>query len=793
MRKTLIAVGVAFACASFLPVASAQSVTVDKTGAQSNETIYTNQDFTGTADDTFTANGTWSSLISVEGGGTHTVSGFKDFTANVDNKYDTGSVNTLIASRGATLKLTNIGTLNLTAGGQRVTNGNSPIPIHAYGGKIEADVTGDIKITTSVGNPLFSQATTDGKEAWIKLKSAGDVVITSSAGSVASGIMQEGASSSKILIDAQNIAITNTSSDAVQVYDSDKYWNPNSPKAGETSVQFTAAKDLTLTAKRWGIYQTRNLKDTSSDSSSSIKAGGAVTISGDAGAIRVKATDLVTNHLKIDAPVVTLTSKGDGVTASGKSTVYYGTVDLGKHTQIDFTSSTGRSQVTISAEKGNAVTGRDVTSLLNFTNSDVSIAKGDVESYGSINLKESKVTLSETSKFFASKVEAANASIVFNQVAADVVKVDTVTDNSSIKVVAGSNITAQYGSAEAVLQALEEAGAVSGKAKDTLTANLAGQESDLTSAWERDTNGKVTYANGSAESPVLTAAKHANAANLAQWRYEVNHLSDRLGDVRTLRGTAGTWARVYGAEAKVSDSVSTRVRADTLQVGSDVALGENWIVGAAFGYTDSDSDFTVGSLDTDAYTFALYGTGYFPCGGYVDIIGRMGRMSSDVTMDRNFTASYDNTAFGLSAEVGYEWNIAQGFYVTPQAELAYSYVKGDDYTAGNGVTAKQDNFESLVGRLGVQAGVKFNDDRGNLYATVSVNHDFNGETEATATQGANAAQHLSEDLGGTWVSYGIGAQFNVLDNLAFYGSLTRANGSDYQENFRYSVGVRYVW
>lgn len=67
MRKTLIAVGVAFACASFLPVASAESVTVNKTDATSNATIYTNQGFTGTADDTFTANGTWSSLISVGG------------------------------------------------------------------------------------------------------------------------------------------------------------------------------------------------------------------------------------------------------------------------------------------------------------------------------------------------------------------------------------------------------------------------------------------------------------------------------------------------------------------------------------------------------------------------------------------------------------------------------------------------------------------------------------------------------------------------------------------------------
>ena len=68
MRKTLIAVGVAFACASFLPVASAESITINKTKAQSNTITYINRDVTGTADDTFTANGTWSSLISVEGG-----------------------------------------------------------------------------------------------------------------------------------------------------------------------------------------------------------------------------------------------------------------------------------------------------------------------------------------------------------------------------------------------------------------------------------------------------------------------------------------------------------------------------------------------------------------------------------------------------------------------------------------------------------------------------------------------------------------------------------------------------
>uniref|UniRef100_UPI00266C4785 autotransporter outer membrane beta-barrel domain-containing protein n=1 Tax=uncultured Sutterella sp. TaxID=286133 RepID=UPI00266C4785 len=42
-------------------------------------------------------------------------------------------------------------------------------------------------------------------------------------------------------------------------------------------------------------------------------------------------------------------------------------------------------------------------------------------------------------------------------------------------------------------------------------------------------------------------------------------------------------------------------------------------------------------------------------------------------------------------------------------------------------------------------------------------------------------------------SYGVGAQFNMSESWSFYGSLTRANGSDYQENYKYSVGTRFVF
>ena len=132
-------------------------------------------------------------------------------------------------------------------------------------------------------------------------------------------------------------------------------------------------------------------------------------------------------------------------------------------------------------------------------------------------------------------------------------------------------------------------------------------------------------------------------------------------------------ARVYGTDAKVSDSVSTKFTNNTIQVGGDAKVGDTWIVGAAFGYTDNSTDFSNGSADSDGYTLSVYGTAVLPTGSYLDLIGRVGRISTDIDVSTvtPFKASYDNTTVGLSAEVGHRFDLSQIFYVTPQAELAY--------------------------------------------------------------------------------------------------------------------------
>lgn len=328
------------------------------------------------------------------------------------------------------------------------------------------------------------------------------------------------------------------------------------------------------------------------------------------------------------------------------------------------------------------------------------------------------------------------------------------------------------------------------------TAKVADGLVDGAGQAEFNAAGEMTSMSKS-ESLMMSALKQFNNATLAQWRYETNHLSERLGEVRNNLGEAGAWARIYGADSKITDNVTTEVQTNTIQVGGDVTVGGNWIVGGAFSYTSMDGDISNGAADGETYTLAAYASGFFDCGGYVDVIGRVGRMSTDIdaftSSGSRFDGSYNNTALGLSIETGYHWNINQTFFVEPQAELSYGYVFGDDFSTSSRVQVEQDNFQSLVGRLGARFGATFPDNAGTFYFQASVNHEFLGDNDFDAGLEGQTKQHFSSELDGTWVSYGLGVQFSATDALSVYGSLSRADGDDYQDDYRYSVGLRYVF
>ena len=545
---------------------------------------------------------------------------------------------------------------------------------------------------------------------------------------------------------------------------------------GTSSIKGSfAAKYISIDGGTYGIRSNRSTEN-SRDSVLDVRAENSLVVNGGKNAVWLHNAAGKGITFNAEAANATFTGGEEGVLSeNGTASIKADTLTVsGDKSALNF-------------DKGSSLT------LANKTDSQTAntTLNGNVTIAGSATFTNQDIHQS-AGTFHVGTLNASNSKLTFNTTEENGVTVETLTGD--LKLEAGASVTEKLGSAEKVAGALDSI--IGGGAASTLKDNFVGGEaSDMTGAWKYDAaTGDVSY-EGSRLSPTLTAVTHANAANLAQWRYEVNHLSERLGDVRSQNGALGAWARVYGTDAKVSDSVSTKLTNNTIQVGGDAKVGDTWIVGAAFGYTDNSTDFSNGSADSDGYTLSVYGTAVLPTGSYLDLIGRVGRISTDIDVSTvtPFKASYDNTTVGLSAEVGHRFDLSQIFYVTPQAELAYGRVFGDDYTGSNGMKVSQDDFDTLIARIGFQAGANFADNRGSIYLTASVNHDFLGDTEATASKAGAQDQKLKEDLGGTWFSYGVGAQFSTTNNLSFYGSLTRANGSDYQEDYHYSVGARYVF
>ena len=427
------------------------------------------------------------------------------------------------------------------------------------------------------------------------------------------------------------------------------------------------------------------------------------------------------------------------------------------------------------------------------SSSDNSIGKtaiiGDVKAEaGTVELHNQNLDLSSGSKISAGTMKGSNSEITLHALIKEgktVSLVNNTIDNLRVKAAGDLNDTFAANADEAVNAILDNIN-IGGSNDYT----LIGEAGALSDSWISDKNGNIT---SRTTNQSLDAFGNYNAMTLVQWRNEVNHISQRLGDVRDSSTTIGAWARVYGYDSSYDDNVSIDFKANSIQAGGDYRINNTWLVGGAFSYTDGEGKFSNGSADSDGYSLAAYLSGFFDCGAYVDFVGRIGRLSTDITAYSDaseFKGSYNNTTFGLSAEVGYHWKLNDTFYVEPQAELAYGFVKGDDFTGVNDVRVEQDDFQTLVGRLGARIGASFADGAGTVYAHASVNHDFLGDADYTASLDS-ASRDLSVDIGGTWVSYGIGAQFNTSKNLNFYGTLERANGSEYQEDYRYSVGMSY--
>lgn len=291
---------------------------------------------------------------------------------------------------------------------------------------------------------------------------------------------------------------------------------------------------------------------------------------------------------------------------------------------------------------------------------------------------------------------------------------------------------------------------------DTVTAQT-------NEAGEVDTSTMRTHENAE----VFSFAQ-LHSVGVMQWREEMNHMQLRLGEIRDAAGyNNGAWARIYnGKDEYGSQDVENKYYG--VQVGYDHRLeGTNWIIGGAFSYARGDSTFSTGEGDNHNFTFTGYGTWLADNGLFVDVTGKIGRLSNDITID-HYTSDYDTNAVSVTAEAGWRFALNDIFYVEPQAEMMYGHIMNADYRTQT-YKADTEAVDMWVGRLGFQTGLTCPEKKGGVYFRASVLHDFDGdaETKFTGLQSGQTRKVLDE-LGGTWYEMGIGANYNVTDNTYLY-------------------------
>lgn len=306
------------------------------------------------------------------------------------------------------------------------------------------------------------------------------------------------------------------------------------------------------------------------------------------------------------------------------------------------------------------------------------------------------------------------------------------------------------------------------------------------------------------------AALSGLAGHYAMWYGQLTDLRKRLGEVRYGTQT-GLWVRGFADKSRLDGLGGTSftqnmfggsIGYDTLASVSEESL---WLVGMQLRSArahQSVNGHWGGHGDLTSVGGGLYSTWAHADGWYVDAVGTMDWYNHKLrtSMLDGTRVHDDRSSYGLGAslEAGRKLDFAfsnEGrdyWFLEPQLQLSYFWVKGGDFHTSNGMKIEQKDMDSLTGRAGLVLGKKFSLEGGSgeryvqPYVKAGVNHEFLGEQEARIN-----GVRMTSDLDGTRVYYGAGVDWQATDNLRLYMQAEREHGEHFTREYNVSAGLKW--
>lgn len=290
------------------------------------------------------------------------------------------------------------------------------------------------------------------------------------------------------------------------------------------------------------------------------------------------------------------------------------------------------------------------------------------------------------------------------------------------------------------------------------------------------------------------------ASAYAMYMGQLSDLRERLGEIRHGNGTDGLWVRGFTQENRLSGlggiDFSQNFYGTSFGYDHLVEQNENnkWLLGLRGQITRADQRIDGlhdGSGDSRSYGIAAYATWQHGDGWYADTVLSWDWYDQDLKTrmldGTRVHGSYNTCGGGLSQELGRTFSFDNGFFVEPQLQLSWYWMKGTDFTTSNGMDVDQDDMYALTGRAGLVLGKKWDLDEGRFfqpYLKAGVNHEFMGDQKVQIN-----GIEFSDDLRGTRGYYGAGFDLQFAGNARLYAEFEREDGQKASTPWSVSAGL----
>ncbi len=185
---------------------------------------------------------------------------------------------------------------------------------------------------------------------------------------------------------------------------------------------------------------------------------------------------------------------------------------------------------------------------------------------------------------------------------------------------------------------------------------------------------------------------------------------------------------------------------------------------------------------------------------YVDLVGKVRRSRGEFDLVNYSNEALQSTtihanSFLASAELGkriyQSGEDGEGLFIQPEVQLTYEASKGYSMVMSNGLHSQLGSMHSLVGRIGMRAGVdKASGTAWNPYVKVMYEKEFFGNR--TLTFNESTTQQLSYK--GHWFTYGLGFSYmNRAKTEHVYLEAQRSTRDRVQQNWQFKIGLRHTF